>query len=66
MARHVLNMERVVITPHVRSDGISAVDMGRLQTGIQAVEGAFNLPARIHASAFYTPDFLPPADQRRI
>lgn len=66
LARHELNMERVVITPHVRANGISAVDMGRMQTGIQAVEGAFNLPQRVQASAFYTEEFLPPADQRRI
>jgi len=66
LARHELNMERVAITPHVRANGISAVDMDRLQTGIQAVEGAFDLPAHLQASAFYTPDFLPPADQRRL
>lgn len=66
LARHELNMERVAITPHVRANGISAVDMARLQTGIQAVEGAFNLPARVQASAFYSTDFLPPAEQRRL
>ncbi len=66
LARHELNMERVALTPHVRANGISAVDMARLQTGIQAVEGAFNLPARVQAGAFYTEEFLPPADQRRL
>lgn len=66
MARHELNMERVVITPHVRAHGLSAVDMARLQAAIQAVEGAFNLPQRVQAGSFYTDAFLPPADQRRL
>jgi NitT/TauT family transport system substrate-binding protein len=64
--RHMMNMERVVITPHLRANGISAVDMGRLQTGIRAVEGAFNLPERVDATRFYSAEFLPPAEQRRI
>lgn len=66
MERHELNVERVIMTPNVRANGISAVDMPRMQTGIAAVEGAFNLPARIQAGQFYLPDFLPPAEQRRI
>ena len=64
--RHVLNMERVAITDHVRQNGISVVDMARLQTGIAAVETSFNLPSRLQAAAFYTPDFLPPIADRRL
>jgi NitT/TauT family transport system substrate-binding protein len=64
--RHALNMERVVLTPHVRANGISAVDVARLQTGIRAVEGAFNLPERVTAGGFYLAEFLPPAEQRRL
>lgn len=64
--RHVLNMEKVAVTDHVRQQGISVVDMARLQTGIQAVESSFNLPNRLQAGSFYTPDFLPPIADRRI
>lgn len=64
--RHALNMSRVAITDHVRREGISAVDMNRLQASIGAVESSFNLPSRLQASAFYTPDFLPPVADRRI
>jgi NitT/TauT family transport system substrate-binding protein len=64
--RHQLNMERVVITPHVRAAGISAVDTARLQTGIRAVEGAFGLLERLAAGSFYVADFLPPEADRRI
>jgi NitT/TauT family transport system substrate-binding protein len=66
MERHQLNVERVIMTDNVRAHGLSAVDMGRMQTGIAAVEGAFNLTPRLQAAQFYVPDFLPPAEQRRI
>lgn len=58
--RHQMNMQRVVLTDHVRANGLSAVDMARLQTGIRAVEQSFNLPERLDAARFYVPDFLPP------
>jgi NitT/TauT family transport system substrate-binding protein len=64
--RHELNVERVIMTDNVRANGLSAVDTARMQAGITAVEGAFNLPPRIQAGQFYVPDFLPPAEQRRI
>lgn len=64
--RHQMNVERVIVTDHVRANGISAVDMNRLQTGIRAVEGAYNMPARLQAAQIYTPDFLPPVADRRI
>lgn len=64
--RHQLNLERVIVTDHVRANGLSAVDMTRLQAGIRAVEEAYNMPARLQAAQIYTPDFLPPAAERRI
>jgi len=64
--RHALNLSRVAITDHTRREGISVVDMARLQTGIQAVESSFNLPNRLQAGSFYTPDFLPPIADRRL
>lgn len=64
--RHEMNMQRVVVTDHVRANGLSAVDMTRLQTGIRAVETSFGLPERLRADQVYTPDFLPPRDQRTI
>jgi len=64
--RHEMNLARVVVTDHVRTHGLSAVDMGRLQRAIRAVEEAYNLPPRLEAAQIYTPDFLPPAAERRI
>lgn len=64
--RHEMNLARVVVTDHVRTHGLSAVDMVRLQRAIRAVEEAYNLPPRLEAAQIYTPDFLPPAAERRI
>ncbi len=66
MERHQLNVQRVIMTDNLRANGVSAVDMARMQAGITAVEGAFNLPPRVQATQFYLPDFLPPVEQRRI
>lgn len=64
--RHEMNVERVIMSDNVRANGVSAVDMARLQAGIRAVEEAYNLPPRLEAAQIYTPDFLPPAAARRI
>jgi NitT/TauT family transport system substrate-binding protein len=64
--RHQLNVSRVIMTENVRTNGLSSVDMARLQTGITAVEEAFGLPARLRAAQLYVPDFLPPAADRRV
>lgn len=61
--RHEMNMQRVVLTEHVRANGLSAVDMTRLQEGIRAVESSFGLPERLRAEQVYTPDFLPPRSE---
>ena len=64
--RHELNLERVILSDNVRANGVSAVDAARLQTGIRQVEEAYNLQPRLQAAQIYTPDFLPPAADRRI
>ena len=58
--RHQMNAARVIVTDHVRANGLSSVDMARLQAGIVAVEESYNLAPRLQASAMYTPEFLPP------
>lgn len=64
--RHEMNLERVIMSDNVRANGVSAVDMNRLQAGIRAVEESYNLQPRLQAGQIYTPDFLPPAAERRI
>jgi NitT/TauT family transport system substrate-binding protein len=54
------------MSDNVRANGLSSVDMGRLQTGIRAVEEAYNLPARVQAAQIYTPEFLPAAADRAV
>jgi NitT/TauT family transport system substrate-binding protein len=63
--RHAMNM-RLVVTDHVRQQGISVVDPQRLEAGIEAVQATFNLAGRINAAAFYTDSFLPPVAERRL
>jgi len=58
--RHQMNLERCIATPHAHANGLSAVDPGRMQRGIRAVEESYGLPARLQAGEFYTPEFLPP------
>ena len=64
--RHQMNLARVIVTDNVRQNGLSNVDMARLQTGITAVEEAFGLQPRVQAAQIYTAEFLPPAADRRI
>lgn len=64
--RHEMNVERVIMSDNVRANGLSAVDPARLQAGIQAVEEAYGMQPRLQAAQIYTPDFLPPAADRRI
>jgi len=66
MARHRLTMERMIVTDHVRRHGISEVSMPRLQASLAAVEQAFGLNAGLRAERVYTPEFLPPAAERRL
>jgi len=66
LARHRLTMERLIVTDHVRRNGISSVVPERLRTSLEAVQTAFNLPAALPASQVYTADYLPPADQLRL
>jgi ABC-type sugar transport system ATPase subunit len=64
--RHEMNVARVIMSDNVRANGLSSVDMGRLQTGIRAVEEAYNLPPRVQAAQIYTPEFLPAAADRAV
>jgi NitT/TauT family transport system substrate-binding protein len=65
--RHAMNAELCILTPNVRTNGLSAVDPARLGRGIAAVEEAFGLPGgRLTAERFFTPDFLPPRADRSV
>ncbi len=61
MERHAMNAERCILTPHVKANGLSAVDPARMARGIAAVEEAFGLTAGgLTAERFYTAAYLPP------
>jgi NitT/TauT family transport system substrate-binding protein len=54
------------ITEHVRRNGISTVDAGRLQRNIEAIELSFGLKTSLKAADAYSDAFLPPRDQRML
>ena len=64
--RHALNASTCILTPNARQNGLSAVEPARLGRGIAAVEEAFGLPNRLSPDAFYTADYLPPAEARAL
>lgn len=65
--RHAMNVDRCLMTPNVRDNGLSAVDPQRMARGIAAVELAFGLDAGgLTAERFWTPDFLPPRAERSV
>lgn len=46
-------------TPHVKQDGLSAVDMGRMQQTIDLITKSYKT-APMKATELYRPDYLPP------
>src|SRR5690606_31056426 len=50
--RQQMNIERVVLSDNVRANGISSVDMGRMQAGIRAIEEAYGMQPRLQAAQF--------------
>lgn len=64
--RQRVAVEYLMVSDHVRRNGLSAVDMARLGRGIRAVEEAYNVTTRLRPEDVYTPDFLPPAEERML
>ena len=54
-----------ILTPHVRSNGLSAVDDRRLRKTIDAVASTFKLPV-IETSSVYSANYLPPRNALMI
>ena len=52
-------IDDAILTPHVKANGLSSVDPGRLAKTIAAIASTFKVPA-LEASSVYLPDYLPP------
>jgi hypothetical protein len=61
-----MTLDEQVRIDEVRANGISHVDMERLQRTITAVERAYNIEPRLTAEDLFIPDFLPDAAARSL
>ncbi len=59
-------LDRHVLTPNVRANGIGAMDEHRLEAGIKIVAEGFQLPEVPAVSRIYDGRFMPPAAIRRV
>jgi len=59
-------IERAIVTPHVKAQGVSVVDPARLTRLNALLTEAFELPAALPASELYTDAFLPPLEMRKL
>jgi NitT/TauT family transport system substrate-binding protein len=60
-----LVIKNAVLTEHVRREGLSAVEPGRMKETIDMVAKTFNIPALDPASV-YRSDFLPPRSELKM
>jgi NitT/TauT family transport system substrate-binding protein len=61
-----MTLDEQVRIPEVRENGISYVDMDRLQRTIISVEEAYGLEPTLQAEDLFTPEFLPDAEARSL
>lgn len=62
--RFLLGVERLVLTPEVRRQGIGFASRERLYRHISVVTDTLRLPRRIALDELYTSRFLPPRERR--
>jgi NitT/TauT family transport system substrate-binding protein len=59
-------VNEMIMTDHVRRNGLSAVDRGRMAQSIEILERVQRFPRRPSVEELYTEDFLPAAADRAI
>ena len=57
--RLVLNIKEQLLTPNVKANGFSAVDVKKMERQIASVLDAFNVKASMSVDSIYTDKFLP-------
>ena len=66
LARLKKVIEQSYLTDEVRANGFGAVDMKRLESAIDQVGIAFKYTNKPKAADIFTPEFLPPREQRLV
>ena len=59
-------LDRLILTPNVRANGIGSIDPARLADGLKIVTEGFELPAVIPNDQIFDGRFMPPAEVRRV
>jgi NitT/TauT family transport system substrate-binding protein len=65
-ARLKMAIDELVLTDHVKKNGLSSIDPARFQESITMIEEAFNLPKKLKVSDVYDSRFLPGAANRAV
>ncbi|WGF89300.1 ABC transporter substrate-binding protein [Marinivivus vitaminiproducens] len=61
-----LAIDALILSDHVRSEGVSAVDPDRMQKAIDQVRMAYGIEAALAVEDVYTDAYLPPFDQLKL
>jgi NitT/TauT family transport system substrate-binding protein len=59
-------LDRLVLTPNVRANGLGTLDPARLQAGLTLVAEGFALPKPVGPDDIFDGRFMPPIDQRQV
>jgi NitT/TauT family transport system substrate-binding protein len=60
-----LVIKNAIVTDHVKREGLSSVDPGRMTQTIDMVSKAFNFPP-LDVASVYHPNYLPPREELRL
>ena len=64
--RQAISYEQMIISDHVKKNGLSVVDNARLLKVLRTIEDAYGLPPKLTPDKVYTDAFLPPIGERRL
>ena len=66
LERLKMALERNIVTPDVKKNGLGAVDMKRLEHSIEQIGLTFNFTTKPKAADIFTDQYLPPKAQRML
>ncbi|MEM7522217.1 MAG: ABC transporter substrate-binding protein [Pseudomonadota bacterium] len=61
-----MTIDEMMATEAAKANGLSSVDMERLQVSIEMVEAAYGLPNTLKAADLYDASYLPPVEDRKF
>ena len=61
-----MSIDELLMTDHVKANGLSSIPPARFQESITLIEEAFNLPPKLKVADVYVDRFLPDAATRKV